>query len=107
MKKYVVVHSEKVVQDIDDIYSYISVDLNNPKAAHDLYIKIKATIKSLEYSPKRFRLVDNDNPNLIGVRIAHVGKYNIFYKIEDGHKVVLVLSILYSGVDIKKLKLDN
>ena len=106
MKKYLVMRSERAVYDLDDICGYISTNLGNNKAAENMYNRFRDKIKSLEYSPKRNRLIDNDYPHLAGVRVAHEGKYNIFYKIEDGHNVVLILAILYSGIDISKIKLD-
>ena len=106
MKKYLVMHSERAVHDLDDICGYISINLGNNKVAEDMFYKLHNKINSLKYSPRRYRPIDNEYPHLAGVRIAHEGKYNIFYRIEDGHNVVLILAILYNGIDISKIKLD-
>ena len=107
MKKYLIMLSERAVHDLDDICGYISDNLGNNKAAEDMFYKLHNKINSLKYSPRRYRLIDNDDPGLIGMRVVHVGKYNIYYKIEDGHNDVLIIAILYHGIDISKIKLDN
>lgn len=102
MKKYLVIRSEKVAENIEDIYHYISFNLSNQKAAQDIYYAINKRIDSLEYYPQRFQLIQNEDLSTIGIRATHVGKYNIFYRIEEGHYVVHVLAVLYSGIDINQ-----
>ena len=105
MNRYLVIRSEKAAENIEDIYHYIAFVLDNLKAAQDIYYEINKRIDSLVYYPQRFQLIQNNVLDITGLRATHVGKYTIYFLVEDNHYVVRVLAVLYSGMDINKAAL--
>ena len=53
MKQYRVRITEEALNDMEQLYTYIAVYLNAPKAAMDQYNRIVEVIMSLSQMPKR------------------------------------------------------
>ena len=87
-----------------EIAEYISVTLNNPKAADDLLNEIDAALDSacvFPYAIPPFSEEIQDIKKLI------VDNYKVFYTILEEEKVLSVLKILYGGMDITEEKIRN
>lgn len=55
MKQYRVRITEEALNDMGQLYKYIAVHLNAPKAAMDQYNRITEAIMSLSQMPKRIK----------------------------------------------------
>ena len=93
--KYVVKVSPKAVEDLDEIYKYISESLHNPDAAGKLMNKIESGIKRLNIFPFSCELTTDEILRDRGYRKLIVENYIVFYLIRN--KNVLIMRVLYSA----------
>lgn len=98
MKQYTVEISKEALQDMEDIYDYIALNLLSPENAMMQYDRIAEAILSLNIFPERFRILDFDSEKTKMIRRMIVDNYSIFYVIKGTR--VIVISILYSASNI-------
>ena len=80
-------------KDLEDIFSYISIELSNYKAALDLIEKFENTLNNICYFPELCPLIDNEFAKDNNIRKLVVNNYNVFYRfINNEVQVVRVLS---------------
>lgn len=88
-------------QDLNEIVDYITVDLQNPAAAHKLVNKVeKAIIKRLD-NPLMYAPYSSSKTRQYQYYRIDVDSYAIFYVVIDD--VMEVRRILYSRRDIAEL----
>lgn len=103
-EKYKIELSIKAKEDIKSIVLYIKNNLNEPSIASKYAKTIKEEIKTLEYSPKKFAIIDEDSIKDLNIRKLNIKNYIAFYRINEKEKVVNVERILYGASDwINKL----
>ena len=59
MKQYKVEITEEALQDMEDIYNYIAIDLLASENAMGQYDRIADEILTLDTFPERFRIMDS------------------------------------------------
>ena len=99
MKHYKVEITKEALQDMEDIYNYIAIDLLAPDNAMGQYNRIANAILKLDMMPERYRVMDSEPEHMLGLRRMPVDEYSIFYKIQKDK--VIVTNILYSASDIE------
>ena len=87
--------TQKAVEDLDSIISYIAVELDNPKAAMGFADEVAERIKDARTFPDIGALVVNDYLPIKNVKKLIVGNYIIFYYPNDKDKLIIVLRIVY------------
>ena len=103
-EKYRIELSIKAKNDIKSIVLYIKNNLNEPSIANKYAKMIKEEIKTLEYSPKKFTIIDGDTIKDLKIRKLNIRNYLAFYRVNEEEKVVNVERILYGSSDwINKL----
>lgn len=103
-EKYRIELSIKAKNDIKSIVLYIKNNLNEPSIANKYAKMIKEGIKTLEYSPKKFAIIDGDTIKDLKIRKLNIRNYLAFYRVNEEEKVVNVERILYGSSDwINKL----
>lgn len=103
-EKYRIELSIKAKNDIKSIVLYIKNNLNEPSIANKYAKMIKEEIKKLEYSPKKFAIIDGDTIKDLKIRKLNIRNYLAFYRVNEEEKVVNVERILYGSSDwINKL----
>lgn len=103
-EKYRIELSIKAKNDIKSIVLYIKNNLNEPSIANKYAKMIKGEIKTLEYSPKKFAIIDGDTIKDLKIRKLNIRNYLAFYRVNEEEKVVNVERILYGSSDwINKL----
>lgn len=103
-EKYKIELSIKAKEDIKSIVLYIKNNLNEPSIASKYAITIKEEIKTLEYSPKKFAITDEDSIKDLNIRKLNIKNYIAFYRVNEKEKVVNIERILYGASDwINKL----
>ena len=99
MKQYKVEITKEALQDMEDIYDYIAVELLAPENAMGQYNRIADEILSLDSFPQRYRIMDSEPEKRMELRRMLVDNYSVFYTIR-GDKVI-VTDILYTASDIE------
>ena len=99
MDKYTVEITKAVLQDMEDIYNYIALELLSPDAAMEQYNRIADEILTLDIFPQRNRIMDSEPERRMELRRMFVDNYTLFYTIR-GYRVI-VTDVLYSASDIE------
>lgn len=99
MDKYTVEITKAALQDIEDIYNYIALELLSPDAAMEQYNRIADEILTLDIFPQRNRIMDSEPERRMELRRMFVDNYTVFYTIR-GYRVI-VTDVLYSASDIE------
>lgn len=94
MNKYKILFSIKAKNDLKLIVSYIKNNLLEPNIAQKYAKLIQNEIKGLEYSPKKFPILDIKIKGYKEIRKLTVKKYIIFYIVEEENKTVIINRIL-------------
>lgn len=98
MKQYKVEITKEALQDMEDIYNYIAIDLLAPDNAMGQYNRIADEILTLDTFPERFRIMDSEPEKRMELRRMLVDNYSVFYTIRDER--VIVTDVLYTASDI-------
>lgn len=107
MKEYRIIRTKESYEDLRCIFRYISINLWNHQAANSLHKKIKRKIDDLKFSPKKYQLIESDDPRLAGLRVVHVDNFKIYYQVFDEKNCVIIYRILYSGVDLNSIAIER
>jgi len=99
MNRYNIEITEPAENDLFEIGCYISKELLEPNIAKKVVGKIGNAIFSLEDMPSRNALVADERLALQGIRKIMIDNYIMFYVINEEHKIVTILRILYSRRD--------
>ena len=94
-EKYDVKLSIKAKDDLKRIILYIKNELNEPKIAGRYANMIRNEIKTLEYSPQKFAIIDDVTIRDLNIRKLIIKNYIVFYRINEDKNVVNVERILY------------
>jgi len=89
-------YSEPAENDLDNALEYISFELDNHRAAVELYRNVTAAIDRLCLFPESGAKVKHDS-NSIGYRFVRCKNYLLFYHIEN--TTVKIDRILYGRMD--------
>ena len=99
MDRYKIELSAKAKNDLKGIVSYIKNELLEPVIAEKYSKLIKERIKSLEYFPEKFAIIDIERIKHYNFRMLVIKNYIVFYRVNKDKKVVNVERILYGGMD--------
>ena len=99
MEQYKVEITKEALQDMEDIYNYIALELLSPENAMGQYNRITDEILTLDMSPQRYRIMDSEPEKQMELRRMLVDNYSVFYTIR-GDKVI-VTDVLYTASDIE------
>lgn len=99
MKRYKVEITKEALQDMEDIYDYIAIELLSPENAMGQYNRIANEILKLDAFPERFRIMDSEPEKKMKLRRMLVDNYSVFYTIHDDR--VIVTDVLYTASDIE------
>ena len=99
MVQYKVEITKEALQDMEDIYNYIAIELLSPENAMGQYNRIADEILKLDTCPERFRIMDSEPENRMELRRMLVDNYSVFYTIRDDR--VIVTDVLYTASDIE------
>lgn len=99
--KYAIEYTDSAMQDIRNIYGYISETLLEPEIASNQAQRIMKEIRSLEEMPLRYRLYDDEPWHSKGLRFFPVDNYLVFYLPDEETGTVKIIRVMYGGKDIK------
>ena len=99
MEQYKVEITKEALQDMEDIYNYIALELLSPENAMGQYNRIADEILTLDTFPQRYGIMDSEPEKQMELRRMLVDNYSVFYTIR-GDKVI-VTDVLYTASDIE------
>ena len=99
MRQYKVEITREALQDMEDIYNYIAIDLLSPENAIGQYNRIANEILTLDTFPERFRIMESEPEKSMELRRMLVDNYSVFYTIPADK--VIVTDVLYTASDIE------
>ena len=104
IEKYEIKVSKKAKEDLSNIVLYIKNKLKEPNIAKKYAKIMKEKIKTLEYSPRKFAIIDDDTIKDLNIRKLVIKNYIAFYRVNEDKRIVNVERILYGASDwINKL----
>ena len=98
---YFVVYSPEAKADLREIYTYIAFDLQSPKTAEGQVNRIRKEIRSLDFMPSRYSIVDWEPWKSIGMHKVPVDNFVVYYSVNTEKRLVTVIRIFYGGRDAK------
>ena len=99
MEQYKVEITKEALQDMEDMYNYIALELLSPENAMGQYNRIADEILTLETFPQRYRIMDSEPEKQMELRRMIVDNYSVFYTIREDK--VIVTDVLYTASDIE------
>lgn len=100
---YRVVYSPEARDDLKEIYTYIAVELQAPETAEGQVNRIRKEIRSLDFMPSRYAIVDWEPWRSMGMRRVPVDNFVVYYAVNDGSRTVTVIRIFYGGRDVENI----
>ena len=95
--------SKKAEADLDEILSYLSIELSNSDAASGFLKDLQTVIDSICAIPKMGRIVENEFLPDREVRKSLVGNYILYYLPDTNKKIIYILRILYGRRSLDEL----
>ena len=95
--------TQKAEADLDDIVSYVAVELSNPKAATDFVDELQMAIESVRSFPDSGLRAVNEYLPAMEVRKKLVGNYILYYLPDPAEKVIFVLRIVHGRRDMNEI----
>ena len=95
--------TKKAETDLDEILSYISIELSNPDAAASFLKDLQAVLASICSVPKIGRIVDNEFLPNREIRKSLVGNYVLYYLPDKKEMIIYILRILYGRRSLDEL----
>lgn len=96
-EKYKVVFTNDSIDEMEQIYNYISHNLNSLIAAKKLMKDIYNSIRNLKYMPRMYKIVKKYPELELEYREKVIHKYKILFSIIEKKKSVYIMHIYYCG----------
>lgn len=103
---YKVHYAPQAVEDLKDIYAYIAYKLQESAIATAQVNRIRKEIRSLQFMPLRYSVVDWEPWKSMEMHRVSVGNFMVFYVVDTNTMNILVTRIVYGGRDIERLALE-
>ena len=100
--------TKRAESDLDEIVSYIAVELENPQAASNFVNKLQANIEEARVFPESGSLVHNEFLQVENIRKKLIRNYIMYYLPNRKEKIIYILRIVYSKRNMDEIlkKLD-
>jgi plasmid stabilization system protein ParE len=106
--KYSILVAEAAKKDFIQNASYIAKELLNPTAAKALLTDTDKAVASLEQMPYRRPLVRDRYLASLGIRMLHVRRYCLFYRVDEDKAIVQIIRQLHEKQNWQKvLQVDS
>lgn len=100
---YSVVYSPEAMDDLSEIYSYIAFTLLVPETAEKQVNRIRKEVRSLDFMPSRYSLVDWEPWKSMGMHKVPVDNFVVYYTVNEDSRTVTVIRIFYGGRDVANI----
>ena len=92
--------SEQADKDLREIFEYIAFDLQSLENASGQLDRLEEHISKLHTMPERYPKYEKEPWKSREIRVLPVDNYLIFYISNSDKKIVTVIRVMYSGMDI-------
>ncbi|MDD6615749.1 MAG: type II toxin-antitoxin system RelE/ParE family toxin [Lachnospiraceae bacterium] len=99
----IVSYSGEALDDLRDIYTYIANELLVPETAAAQVGRIRKKIRSLDFMPARYALVEWEPWHSMGMHQLPVDNFIVYYLVDDVAGIVTVVRVFYGGCDIEEI----
>ena len=103
MADYSIQYTDEALQDLRDIYDYISSELKAPGIAAAQVKRIRDEVRSLCTFPKRYKTVDWEPWAKREMRQMPVDNFIVFYAVSNDTLAVQIMRIFYGKRDIPNI----
>ena len=93
--------TNKAEEDLNDIFHYIAIELDNPIAASAFLERIEKAIYEIRSFPKCGSLVDNEFLSVKDIRKILISNYLLYYRFEEAQECIVILRIIYGKRDLQ------
>lgn len=100
---YSIIYSSEAKDDLREIYSYIAYDLQALETAESQVNRIRKEIRSLDFIPSRYAVVDWEPWKSMGMHRVPVDNFIVYYVVNNGSRTITVIRIFYGGRDIEDI----
>lgn len=100
---YRLVVSELAHRDLDNIISYIAVQLVNPMAATNFLDDVEKCYGYLKSNPLMFGRCQDDRLEKEGYHKATINNYVLVYKVDESAKTVIIYRFFYGAQNYLQL----
>ena len=104
---YKVGYSVDALDDLREIYSYIANELLVPETASAQLSRIRKEVRSLDFMPARYALVDWEPWHSMKMYQLPVDNFIVYYLVDDEKRTVTVVRIFYGGRDIDNMNWNH
>ena len=104
---YNVGYSVDALGDLREIYSYIANELLVPETASVQLSRIRKEVRSLDFMPARYALVDWEPWHSMKMYQLPVDNFIVYYLVDDEKRTVTVVRIFYGGRDIDNMNWNH
>ena len=98
--------TEIASNDLDEIFKYMSIQLDNKTAAKDFFDKVTESINRICSFPELGKLVQNELLTRDDVRRVVIDNYILYYIPDMTNKEIYILSIAYGKRNLIKLMME-
>lgn len=99
MKKYQVKVTLQANEQLLEYALYIQNELYNPQAAQKFLEDIHNAVDNLDHSPNRHPLTEEEPWHSMGIRMAVVRGYLVYFWVDDETDTVHVIAVIYEKRD--------
>ena len=100
---YIVTYSSQAMEDLKEIYSYIAFELQVPDTAKNQVNRILKGIRSLDFMPARFSIVDWKPWKSMEMHKLFIDNFVVFYLIDSTALTVKIIRVLYGKRDTNSM----
>lgn len=93
--KYQYRMTQKAEADLDEIISYIALELSNPQAASDFVENLQKAIDEARSFPESGARVNNELLFTMEIRKKMIGNYIMYYLPLSAEKLIYIVRIIY------------
>lgn len=95
--------SRNAEDDLEDIVSYIAVELSNPQAASDFVKELEKAIDGTRSFPESGTLVSNEFLSSTGVRKKLINNYIMYYLPVKEEQLIYIVRIVYGKRNMNEI----
>lgn len=104
---YEVTTTDQADTDLRGIYEYIAFELLSPDNAIGQLDRLEKNIMGLEEFPEKFRHYEKEPWHSRGLRVMPVDNYLVFYIPDKDAGIVIVIRVMYAGMDVDNQLKDH
>jgi addiction module RelE/StbE family toxin len=100
---YKLVVSKDAHRDIDEITSYIALELKNAQAAIAFLDDVEKSYRNVAENPFMYSLCNDERLRKDGYRKTAIKHYLVLYRVDEAANTVFIVRVVYGARDYSRL----